>query len=735
MTTHSLKRALHIGGGALVAGLACAVIAAGGLDPQALSAPRVAPMLLLCSVAVLTITTIARRLRFIAPSARSQRISFWLGAAPALADVEVAFALVAAAHGVIAITGGLESPMYPLLYGVVAFAMSFLSRPGAAATLGAAFILELAAFLRMPFGMDSAVPMLLHVFFLAGAAAAHALFLRGLIAHERRRRERRLERELAAQREAARDFRLIASALGAESRAPRNRADEEHMLALGGMQTISASVYHTLRIVKWALGVRTCALLWLSERGDSFKIKEVVSDTDAITEAGSVPPAGVLGAVLRDRAPLVLGRTKPGQIPYYVRGVPVEVVAGALVCVPVMEGAHLRGILCADREQPFTDDEVAVLAGTTEQLVRYVQSEHVFLAVERSKYEHERFYHASAMLCRALTLEEVMETAFDAASQIVGYDVAAITIYDNERKRHRVHSVRVAPGAEDMVEADTLADLEFRDNTGLASMVVKNKHYLPAGGEPRDLTAPIYTKQAKLKDAESLLVLPLLSGDEAIGTFMLAARDRQQFGKDIREMLSIIANQVAVSLQNGMMYQKMETMATTDGLTGLTNHRTFQDRLVQLLDRAERTNQPASLLLCDVDHFKRVNDTYGHPVGDEVLRQVAKVLQRSVRKIDIPARYGGEEFAVVLEATGSEGAMHLAERIRKDVADMVIESDKGPFHITMSIGIASFPDDARERPVLIERADNALYFAKENGRNRCVTYPTVVASRRLRQAS
>jgi diguanylate cyclase (GGDEF)-like protein len=200
-------------------------------------------------------------------------------------------------------------------------------------------------------------------------------------------------------------------------------------------------------------------------------------------------------------------------------------------------------------------------------------------------------------------------------------------------------------------------------------------------------------------------------------------------------MLGVIANQVAVSLQNGMMYQQMETMATTDGLTGLTNHRTFQDRLVQLLERSERTQQPVSMLLCDVDHFKHVNDTYGHPVGDEVLRQVARVLQQAVRKIDIPARYGGEEFAVVLEATGSAGALNLAERIRRDVAALVLDSDKGQFHITMSIGIASFPEDAHERALLIERADAALYFGKENGRNRCVTFPMMAASRRLRKAS
>lgn len=731
MTARTIRRALHVGGGALAGALACAVIAAGGLRPSALAAPSPGPMLLLASVVVLVITAISRRLRFVPPSARSQRVSFWLSMAPALADIEVAFALVGACYAIIAVTGDLGSPMYPLLYGVVAFSVTLQSRPGALATIGAALILEIASFLRMPFDLGSAVPMLLHVGFLGGAVVAHALFLRGLLRNLRNQRLRRLEREIQSQRESAREYRLISAALGAESRAPRSRADEEHILALGGVQTISASVFHTLGLLRWTLGARTCVLLWLTEHGDTFKIKELVTDTDDVTEAARVPAAGVLGAVSRDRAPLVLARTKPRQIPYYDRGNFVGAFAG----VPVMDGPHLRGILCADRDDPFADHEVAVLTRATEQVLRFIQSEQVFLAVERSKYEHERFYHASAMLCRALTLEEVMETAFDAAEQIVEFDAAAITIYEPERKRHRVYSVRVKPGAESLVRRESLTDLEFRDNTGLVSMVVKNKHYLPAGGEMRDMSAPVYTREVRLREAESLLVLPLLCGEDAVGTFMLASRQRNRFRKDVREMLGIIANQVAVSLQNGMMYKKMETMATTDGLTGLTNHRTFQDRLAEILDRGDRHGQSAAMLLCDVDHFKKVNDTYGHPVGDEVLRQVARVLRTAVRKIDVPARYGGEEFAVVLESTNLEGAMNLAERIRTDVAALVIDSDKGPFQITMSIGIATFPDDARERSVLIERADSALYLAKESGRNRCVSYQTLAASRRVRKAS
>jgi two-component system, cell cycle response regulator len=173
----------------------------------------------------------------------------------------------------------------------------------------------------------------------------------------------------------------------------------------------------------------------------------------------------------------------------------------------------------------------------------------------------------------------------------------------------------------------------------------------------------------------------------------------------------------------------METMATTDGLTGLTNHRTFQERFGQLLERAGRHGYPAAMLLCDVDFFKKVNDNYGHPVGDEVLRRVARVLQDVGRKIDITARYGGEEFAVVLESSTAEQARQVGERLRQEVGKLVIETEKGPLQVTMSVGIAAFPDDARDRAGLVERADLALYHAKHSGRNQVVTHAQFVAAR------
>jgi two-component system cell cycle response regulator len=429
--------------------------------------------------------------------------------------------------------------------------------------------------------------------------------------------------------------------------------------------------------------------------------------------------------VIRDRQPILCAATKPGQLPYYDGG-----RAGvALVGVPIIEGGHLRGVLAADRDAAFTEADRDLLADAGAQVLRVVQAERVFRAVERAKYEHERFYQAAAMLGRALTVEQVMETAFDAAAAIADYDVAIIALYQRDTARHRISAIRIRPGGEGLVDPAQLADLEFKDNAGLASMVVKNRHYLPAGGEPREVTAPIYTRKVKIEDARSLLVLPLLAPDEPVGTLTLIARTEKRFGKDVREMLAVIANQVAISLENGFLYKKMETMATTDGLTGLTNHRSFQERFLDLLERAQRHQGKVALLLCDVDHFKKVNDGYGHPVGDEVLRRVSRVLKEVPRKIDVPARYGGEEFAVLLDNVDVVQAKAVAERLRIEISKVVVDTEKGPLSVTESIGVACFPEDGRDRATLIERADLALYHAKHTGRNRVVTWGEAQAAK------
>lgn len=721
-----LRRSLRLAGkvslGALGGAVGCVAVAIGGADDASIFDARTAlpQTMLVTATLALAAMAVIRRMQFEAPSARAQRTSIWLAAAEDLADLELALALVVGSHVLIAVSGGQDSLAYPLLYGVVAFSSTTLARPGAIVTLGVALLLEVAQFARGVMDDRSAAIVTLHLVFIVGAAFAHALLLRGLVRRFRRHSAQRIDDELVALRDAAKDYRLIAAALGPASRALRTREDEERQLSIGGVRMIGDSISWVLATLKRSLSARSVALLWVDDAdSERVKLKEIVSDADDITENPRLRSAGVLGAVLRDRTALIIGAVKPGQIPYY-DGPRAGV---ALVAAPILEGSHLRGILVADRDAPFAEPDRDLLADACAQVLRVVQAEQVFRAVERAKYEHERFYQATAMLGRVLIPEQVMDTAFDACAAIVDYDTAAIALYDKARTRHRVAAVRVQPGGEGLLDPHQLTELEFKDNAGLASMVVKNRHYLPAAGEPRELSAPIYTRRVKLHDdAKSLLVLPLLSADEAIGTLTLVARAEKRFTNDIREMLAVIANQVAISLQNGFLYKRMETMATTDGLTGLTNHRSFQSRFEDLLQRAQRHGHRVALLLCDVDHFKKVNDTYGHPIGDEVLRRVARVLQEVPRKIDVPARYGGEEFAVLLDNVDVTQAKAVAERIRIEISKLVVETDKGPLSVTESIGIAAFPDDGADRATLIERADLALYHAKHAGRNRVITW-------------
>ncbi|HND67478.1 MAG TPA: diguanylate cyclase [Candidatus Obscuribacter sp.] len=182
-----------------------------------------------------------------------------------------------------------------------------------------------------------------------------------------------------------------------------------------------------------------------------------------------------------------------------------------------------------------------------------------------------------------------------------------------------------------------------------------------------------------------------------------------------------VADQVASGVTNARLYARVQRQATTDGLTTLFNHRTGQEKLTEQMRMAERYQRHLSVLMVDVDHFKSINDNYGHPVGDTVLKAVARLIKNNCRDVDIPIRYGGEEFMLVLPEVNREGAHVVAERIRKSLSQEVIQHDNIALSVTASLGIATFPDDAMEQHVLLKLADNALYMSKRMGRNQVHT--------------
>jgi diguanylate cyclase (GGDEF)-like protein len=169
--------------------------------------------------------------------------------------------------------------------------------------------------------------------------------------------------------------------------------------------------------------------------------------------------------------------------------------------------------------------------------------------------------------------------------------------------------------------------------------------------------------------------------------------------------------------------RQLQDLANRDGLTGLFNHRYFQEQISKDFSRARRYHQPLSCVMLDIDHFKKVNDTYGHQTGDVILKAVGKLILDSLRESDISARYGGEEFALLLYFTDSRGALDVADRLRKMVESHSFHAGAETFQVTLSAGAATFPHPAiQEAQQLVECADKALYTAKQNGRNRVECY-------------
>ncbi|NOZ24939.1 MAG: diguanylate cyclase, partial [Nitrospirae bacterium] len=369
---------------------------------------------------------------------------------------------------------------------------------------------------------------------------------------------------------------------------------------------------------------------------------------------------GLIYTVFRSKVPLLHFSESPGKdiSPGYTRD---EEIA-TLIAVPVMEDSSVLGVLSADssRYRAFDQQDIPLMELVARETAKTLKRQRVYSQIQLSYNSLRILHEESAPLARSLELSALCTRIVESAERVSGGNVVFLL------KKGRSYEI-MTRGAKPLIDK-RVASLKGT----LLEMVQANKDpiYHPDVSAFKTRALPFHYRGVK-----SVLALPVLHGQKIKGILTVLSERKNAFNSLQINLLEILVNQASVSISNVLLHEEIKAMAFTDGLTGLFNHRHFKERLKEELRRSERFNEALSLMLADIDHFKKVNDTYGHPVGDVVLREVAGLISRTVRGVDVPARYGGEEFAVLMLKTDTRGAWKIAERVRKAIKAHEFKAD------------------------------------------------------------
>ncbi len=319
----------------------------------------------------------------------------------------------------------------------------------------------------------------------------------------------------------------------------------------------------------------------------------------------------------------------------------------------------------------------------------------------RRQMEAETLQRLATQVAAMRSVDEVLQFVADGARELPAGEAAVVRLWTGGQLRLRAQSPERLPAAP--AGEPELAGTVAGDRRTCGAITANGTLEFNLGHSAR----------------EDLLVFSVpIAGAEPLGALTVWGSRPRSFSARDRELLEALATQAAIAVENHLLLEKTRRQAVTDALTGVANHRELLNGLDAALERAVREPQPLAALMIDVDSFKEINDAFGHPMGDEVLRTVAGVLTAEVRPGDLVARYGGDEFMVILPDATADTAWTTAQRLTHAVAQSRVPRLFDRFRLSVSIGIAAFPEDARNRRALIHAADQAMYFAKHEGGGR-----------------
>lgn len=605
--------------------------------------------------------------------------------------------------------GGINSEIFPIFYLLCGLLVAYLG-------FVSSFILTIFGILTFTgyaFFHDHLIDQWTRLLTIFGISLVFTLTI-GLSVKIARDRSMRAQRRLYRLTSEARQLALQRSTgVGELSR------ETVHREEIGSLLQIERVLGDLAEITKRAMTAHSCLIAFIDEESGALYMRSVSSEEK--------PPDDIIGVDLSDS--LLMSVVESGEnliiedLGRILRGKRFRtwgMQPRALLAAPLIESQQIIGVIAADHPQPyhFGIEEEHFLEMMARRTVEAIGRERQYRHVSAEKKEIAAFYDIIKKLGASIDLENVSRVILESGQAIYPYDFGVLARVDLDNGNGQVEAVAG-------LEPSDWLGKSFALQESLVGWVVGSKTYvhypnLRKRTEKSERRRQIFGDKLPLKNVESLLCLPLVRRNFVTGMLVFGVKQPEAFSAYEIKLFEVLAVQAAVSLENAYVHAHMEKMATTDGLTGCYNHRYFQEWLDKELARTRRMPYKISLLIADIDHFKQVNDTYGHPVGDLVLKTVSHIMRTSVRQNDLAARYGGEEFALVLLHTDRKGAIRFAERVREKIAKAKTRIPGKQLQVTVSMGVATYPDDSEEKAQLIELADQALYTAKQQGRNRVI---------------
>ena len=398
---------------------------------------------------------------------------------------------------------------------------------------------------------------------------------------------------------------------------------------------------------------------------------------------------------------------------YINREIAKQCPARSLIVLPLIATEARFGalILAFKEHHQFPPEEVSICEQAANVIALAFEK---FKALEKAQHRaatSETLRKAGAAITETRAIDETVNRILEQLKQVIPYDTASVQLLNR-------NGLKIIGGS-GFVNPDEIIGLTFPipgNNPNTVVMETGRPHLLSDVGD-------VYGefKQQPHDHIRSWLGVPLIFQERVIGLLAVDSASPNQFTQETITLVTEFANQVAVALENSRIYEKAQTQAITDPLTGVYNRWGMFQLAQNDFMKSISLNRPFAGIMIDLDHFKQINDSYGHSVGDLVLREFAKRCKSCVREIDYVGRYGGEEFIIFLPETNIEMGMIVAERLRLTISDKPIVVKEGlEFHITASLGLAQRDENTTSLDMLITRADQAMYVSKHKGRN-CVS--------------